>query len=99
MPTIVIRARVDRARANQAEKILSRLGLKPSDAVNMLYAQIVQQRAIPFALADAGSDYARTEYGVTDAELKRFVRRANQEIARERRADTIRRLTSPDDLR
>jgi len=99
MPTTVIRARVDRSRAKSAEKILSRLGLKPSDAVNMLYAQIVQQRAIPFALVDAGSDYARTEYGVTDAELKRFVRRASQEIARERRAGTIRRLTSPDDLR
>ena len=99
MPTIVIRARVDRARANKAEKILSRLGLKPSDAVNMLYAQIVQQRAIPFALVDAGSDYARTEYGLTEAELDRWVKRMDREIARERKAGTIRRLTSPDDLR
>jgi len=55
--------------------ILSRMGLKPSDAVNMLYAQIVQQRGIPFALVDAGSDYARTEYGLTEAELDRWIRR------------------------
>jgi len=99
MPTTVVRARVERSRARAAEMILSRMGLKPSDAVNMLYAQIVQQRGIPFALVDAGSDYARTEYGLTEAELDRWIRRMDREVTRERRAGAIRRLTSPDDLR
>jgi hypothetical protein len=65
----------------------------------MLYAQIVQQRGIPFALVDAGSDYARTEYGLTEAELERWVKRMDREVTRERKAGTIRRLNSPDDLR
>ena len=73
MPTTVVRARVERSRARMAEKILFRMGLKPSDAVNMLYAQIVQQRGIPFALVDAGSDYARTEYGLTEAGMDRWI--------------------------
>jgi addiction module RelB/DinJ family antitoxin len=98
MVTTVVRARVEKNRANRAEKILARLGLKPSDAVNMLYAQIVQHRAIPFALVDAGADYARTEYGATAAELRRFVRKADRDIERERKAGTVRPLTSPDDL-
>jgi addiction module RelB/DinJ family antitoxin len=99
MPTTVVRARVERSRARMAEKILFRMGLKPSDAVNMLYAQIVQQRGIPFALVDAGSDYARTEYGLTEAGMDRWVKRMDREVTRERKAGTIRRLTSPDDLR
>jgi addiction module RelB/DinJ family antitoxin len=99
MQTTMVRARVERNRAKNAEKILARMGLKPSDAVNMLYAQIVQLRAIPFAVADAGDDYARTEYGATDRELKGFVRRANREIERERKAGTIKPVNSPDDLR
>lgn len=99
MPTTVVRARVERSRARMAERILSRMGLKPSDAVNMLYAQIVQQRRIPFALVDAGSDYAQTEYGLTADELDRWVKRMDREVTRERKSGTIRRLTSPDDLR
>jgi addiction module RelB/DinJ family antitoxin len=99
MQTTLVRARVERSRARNVEKILSRLGLKPSDAVNMLYAQIIQRRAIPFAVSDAGDDYARDEYGATAAELTSSVRRANRDIARERKAGTIRRVTSANDLR
>lgn len=48
MATILLRARVERRRAKAAEKILARLGLKPSDAVNMLYAQIEENQGLPF---------------------------------------------------
>jgi antitoxin (DNA-binding transcriptional repressor) of toxin-antitoxin stability system len=38
-------------------------------------------------------DYALREYGVTEQELDRFVKRTNREIARERKAGTIKRYT------
>jgi antitoxin (DNA-binding transcriptional repressor) of toxin-antitoxin stability system len=38
-------------------------------------------------------DYALQEYGVTEKELDRFVRRMDRQIAHERRAGTIKRYT------
>jgi antitoxin (DNA-binding transcriptional repressor) of toxin-antitoxin stability system len=38
-------------------------------------------------------DYALREYGVTEQELDRFVKRTNGKIARERKAGTIKRYT------
>lgn len=35
------------------------------------------------------ADYATREYGVTEAELDRFVKRGNAEIARERKAGRL----------
>ncbi len=39
------------------------------------------------------SDYAKREYGVTDAELDAFVKRANAEIARDRKSGRMTRYT------
>ena len=47
-PTTLFRARVPVVRLRKAEKILSRLGLKPGDALNMLLAQIELCEALPF---------------------------------------------------
>ncbi|MBA2586710.1 MAG: hypothetical protein H0U99_09535 [Chthoniobacterales bacterium] len=38
-------------------------------------------------------DYALREYGLAEKELDRFVERADRQIARERRAGTIKRYT------
>jgi antitoxin (DNA-binding transcriptional repressor) of toxin-antitoxin stability system len=38
-------------------------------------------------------DYALQEYGVTEKELDRFVKRMDAQIARERKAGTIKRYT------
>jgi len=46
--TTLFRARVPTARLRKAEEILSRLGMKPSDALNMLLAQIELREALPF---------------------------------------------------
>ena len=46
--TVLFRARVPRSRLHRAEKVLSRLGLKPGDAFNMLLAQIELREAVPF---------------------------------------------------
>jgi addiction module RelB/DinJ family antitoxin len=48
--TVLFRARVPQKRLRNAEKVLSRLGLKPSDAFNMLLAQIELKESVPFML-------------------------------------------------
>lgn len=48
--TVLFRARVPRERLKHAEKVLSRLGLKPGDAFNMLLAQIELRECVPFSL-------------------------------------------------
>jgi addiction module RelB/DinJ family antitoxin len=48
--TVLFRARVPRKRLRHAEKVLSRLGLKPGDAFNMLLAQIELRESVPFSL-------------------------------------------------
>lgn len=48
--SILFRARVPARRLKKAEKILDRFGLKPGDAVNMLFAQIELHNGVPFDL-------------------------------------------------
>ena len=97
--TTLVRARVKTERMKKVVRILDRMGLKPADVVNMVFAQIEQRRALPFDVADAGDDYAFQEYGVTKAEMERFEKRLAKDIARERKAGTIRELKSWRDLR
>ena len=46
--TDMVRARIEPGRKQRAEAILSRLGIQPSQAINMLYAQIELLKALPF---------------------------------------------------
>jgi addiction module RelB/DinJ family antitoxin len=46
--TSLFRVRVPEKRLRKAEKILARLGMKPSDAFNMLLAQIELREGLPF---------------------------------------------------
>jgi DNA-damage-inducible protein J len=48
MKTAFVRVRIDPVRKRTAETILSTIGLSPSEAVNMLYAQIVLHKGLPF---------------------------------------------------
>lgn len=48
--TAIVRARVDSKRKARVSKILGELGITPSQAINMFYAQIEQQKRIPFPL-------------------------------------------------
>ena len=43
-------ARIDKELKENAEGILSKLGISPSSAIQMLYSQIVLRRGIPFEL-------------------------------------------------
>ena len=48
--TTILRTKVPARRLQRAEKILRELGLTPTDAVNMLLAQIEIRRGLPFAV-------------------------------------------------
>jgi addiction module RelB/DinJ family antitoxin len=96
--TTLVRARVKTERVKKVTRILDRMGLKPADVVNMVFAQIEQRRALPFDVADAGDDYAFEEYGVTPKEMEQFERRLKKDLERERKAGTLRPVKSADDL-
>ena len=48
--TNVVYARIDTNLKEDAESILSQLGISPSSAIQMLYSQIVLQKGMPFEL-------------------------------------------------
>lgn len=98
MATTLLRTRVDSARAAQATKILSDLGLDATTAVNMLFAQVVAQRGLPFPVMENGYAYAASEYGLTPAEADAAGKRIRRRLARERKAGTIKPVRSADDL-
>ena len=48
--TTAVYARIDTELKENAENILSQLGISPSSAIQMLYSQIVLQRGLPLDL-------------------------------------------------
>ena len=48
--TNAVYARIDKNLKENAENILSQLGITPSSAIQMLYSQIVLQKGMPFEL-------------------------------------------------
>ena len=48
--TAAIYARIDKELKDNAEEILSKLGITPTGAITMLYSQIVLRQGIPFDL-------------------------------------------------
>mgnify|MGYP002682363455 FL=1 len=44
----LVRARIELQRKRNAEAILEKLGISPSQAINMLYAPIELKRGLPF---------------------------------------------------
>ena len=49
--TAILRAKVPARRLQRAEKILQKLGLTPTDAVNILLAQIEIRQGLPFEVS------------------------------------------------
>lgn len=54
--TILFRARIDKRRVRNAERILSRIGLTPGQYVNMAFAQVELKNGIPFPLTAVETD-------------------------------------------
>lgn len=49
--TAILRTRIDPRRKARVEKILDQLGMTPTQAINMFFAQIERRKAIPFTIA------------------------------------------------
>lgn len=48
--SILVRARVDTVRYKKAEQVFKRLGMKPSDAINVFLAQVALREDLPFSV-------------------------------------------------
>lgn len=59
--SILLRARVPSTRYRNVERVLERLGLKPSDAVNMFLAQIELKQGLPFEISLPGAGLLSAE--------------------------------------
>jgi len=68
--TTLLRARVDSARKARAEKILSRYGLTPAQAINVFYAKVTETDGLPFDLRPA-----ETTALLTDPQFKAHLTR------------------------
>ena len=49
--TAVLRTRIDPKRKARVERILERLGMTSSQAINLFFAQIEQRKGIPFRVS------------------------------------------------
>jgi addiction module RelB/DinJ family antitoxin len=49
--TAILRTRIDPQHKAAAENILRKLGVTPTQAISMLYAQVIQQKGIPFPIS------------------------------------------------
>ena len=99
MPTIVLKSRVDRSNAAAARRVLSRLGLKPSDAVNALFAQIASRKALPFSLATSDSSYAKEEYGLDKKGIVAVGKSLRKQLEQERLEGGVKSVSRIADLR
>ena len=70
--TSAVYARIDTNLKDNAESILSQLGISPSSAIQMLYSQIVLKKGMPFELKKPLAVGAMTREEL-DAELQKGV--------------------------
>jgi antitoxin component of RelBE/YafQ-DinJ toxin-antitoxin module len=78
METTLVQARVNVRRARNVARILQRVGMKPADAVNMLFAQIELRQGLPFVPAIGDDGYlphvpnAETRAALREKPARRF---------------------------
>ena len=76
-----IRLRIEARLASEASEVCRELGITPTAAVSMFFAQMVKLRGLPFRPSDFP---ALDEYGVTLADATAAEDEALAEIARSR---------------
>jgi addiction module RelB/DinJ family antitoxin len=81
-----IRLRIDRQLAQEAHDVCRELGITPTAAVSMLFAQMVKLRGLPFRPNDFP---ALDEFGVTLAQATAAEDSALVEIRAERKAGKL----------
>ena len=73
--TTTIRARIEPKLKAEAEAVLAKLGLTPSDAIRLLYHQVKLSRALPFEIAVERKPNATTLEAMRALDSGRGVRR------------------------
>ena len=81
-----IRLRIDRQLAAEADGVCREIGITPTAAVSMFFAQMVKLRGLPFRPSDFP---ALDEYGVTLAQATAAEDLALAEIASSRKAGKL----------
>ena len=85
-----IRLRIDRELAEEADAICREIGITPTAAVSLFFAQMVKLRGLPFRPSDFP---ALDEYGVTLAQATAAEDSAQAEIAPSRKAGRLESFT------
>jgi addiction module RelB/DinJ family antitoxin len=85
-----IRLRIDSQLAEEADVVCREIGITPTAAVSMFFAQMVKLRGLPFRPSDFP---ALDEYGVTLAQATAAEASALAEIASARKAGKLETFT------
>jgi addiction module RelB/DinJ family antitoxin len=85
-----IRLRIDGQLAAEAGEVCREIGITPTAAVSMFFAQMVKLRGLPFRPSDFPS---LDEYGVTLAQATSAENAALAEIAASRKTDRLKPFT------
>ena len=81
-----VRYRIDERLVAEAEKICEELGISPSQAVSLFFAQLVKLGGLPFR---PSAFPALDEYGVTLAEAKAKEAEVKKELAADEKAGRL----------
>lgn len=81
-----VRYRIDKKLVKQAEQVCADLGISPSQAVSMFFAQMVKLGGVPFR---PSTFPALEEYGVTLAEAEAAETKARKELDAEEKAGKL----------
>lgn len=73
--TTTIRARIEPKLKAEAEAVLAKLGLTPSDAIRLLYHQVKLAKGLPFEIALERTPNPATRKAMRDLETGRGLRR------------------------
>jgi DNA-damage-inducible protein J len=71
----IVKSRIDLDLKIEAERVLTALGLTPSDAIRMMFKQIAARQGLPF---DVKIPNAQTQSAMRDADAWVAVMRANE---------------------
>jgi addiction module RelB/DinJ family antitoxin len=85
-----IRLRIERGLLREADEVCREIGVSPSGAVSMFFAQLVKLRGLPFRPSHFP---ALEEYGATLEQATAAVDTALVEIAADRKAGRLKKFT------
>jgi len=85
-----IRLRIERSLLREADEVCREIGVSPSGAVSMFFAQLVKLRGLPFRPSHFP---ALEEYGATLEQATAAEERALAEIKKERKAGRLKKFT------